>query len=118
MSEKQFDLDMVSLMRLSAFKRFLWRVIQDAGLLERNADGSDGRDRYRAGRRDLGLDILDLAERGQPVQDLHPNYPLLTIIQTLIEETQKSPEEKSNVRSPKSYDRTADVLDEDEPDAS
>lgn len=111
--DKQFRADMESLVRQSAFKHFLWRVIQKAGLFEPTTDGSEGRDRYRAGRRDLGLEILDLAELGQPIQDVHPDQlPLLTIIQTLLEEAQKPPEEKSNVRPSEKYDRTLDLRDE------
>lgn len=111
--DKQFRADMEMLVRQTAFKHFLWRVIQSAGLFEPTTDGSEGRDRYRAGRRDLGLELLGLAELGQPVQDVHPDQiPLLTIIQTLLEEAQKSPEEKSNARSSEKYNRTDDLRDE------
>lgn len=110
--DKQFRADMESLVRQTSFKHFLWRVIQKAALFEPTTDGSEGRDRYRAGRRDLGLEILDLAELGQPIQDVHPDQlPLLTIIQTLIEEAQKPPEEKSNARTTQ-YNRTDDLRDE------
>jgi hypothetical protein len=110
-AEQQFRLDMEVLVRLREFKRFLWRVIQEAGLFEATTDGSEGRDRYRAGRRDLGLAILDMAELGQPLPDVHPDGPLLTMIQILLEETQRPPEEKPNARSPQ-YDRTDDLRDE------
>lgn len=106
--EQQFKADMQELVRLAAFQRFLWRVIQTAGIFARTTDGSDGRNlAYDEGRRNLGLDILDMAEIGQPAE--HPEkYPLLTLMQVFREEAQK-PKEKPNGR----YNRNAEL---DEPD--
>lgn len=110
-AEQQQRLDMEFLARRPEFKRFMWRVIQSSTLFEPTTDGSEGRDRYRAGRRDLGLEILEMAEQGQPIHDVHSDGPLLTLIQILLEETQRPPEEKPNAR-PSQYDRTDDLRDE------
>jgi hypothetical protein len=74
-------------------------VIQQARIFDRTADGSDG-DTSR-GRRNLGLEILEMVEEGQPVP--HPEgQPILTILQTLREEANQ-PGSKPNAK-PK-YDR-------------
>ncbi len=98
--EQQERADCEVLLRRPEFRRFLWRVIQTSGLFNRTTDGSDGRNlAYDEGRRNLGLEILDMAEKGQPIPDAHPDGPLLTLVQVLLEETQKPPTEKSNART-------------------
>ncbi len=110
--------DMEFLMRRGEFQRFMWRVIQASGLLSRTTDGSEGRNlAFDEGRRNLGLDILDMAEKGQPIPDAHPDGPLLTLIQVLREETQKPPAERPNDRTkPDRYSelREPDIEDGDE----
>lgn len=101
--------DMEFLNSRPEFRRFLWRVIQRAGILTPATDGSEGRHlAYAEGRRNLGLEILDDAETGQPVA--HPeSLPILTLIQALREETQQQPQETRRGK----YDRTAEL---DQPD--
>jgi hypothetical protein len=108
--EQQLKSDMQELLARPSFRRFLWRVIQSSRLFASTTDGSEGRDRYNAGRRDLGLEILDMAEQGQPIQSAHPDGPLLTLIQALREETQKQPEETKRERQ----DRYSEVRDDDD----
>jgi hypothetical protein len=102
--------DMAKLMALPEFRRFLWRVIQNAGIFSATTNGSDSRYFIAEGRRQLGFSILADAEQAFPVQ--HPDQiPVLTVIQVLREETQNSQKsEKPNDR----YDRTADISDLDD----
>lgn len=105
--------DMIELLAMPPFKRFLFRVIQNAGLFNAVTDGSGGRSLdYFEGRRNLGLEILDMAESGQPINDAHPSGPLLTLIQVLIEETQKPPE-KPNAKRNANYRNLDDEADSD-----
>lgn len=104
--------DMQFLIQREEFRRFLFRVIQTAGIFNRTTDGSDGRNlAYDEGRRNLGLDILDMAESGQPIPDTHPGGPLLTITQALIAESQTQPEKPNGRRKPDRYDRNAELAD-------
>lgn len=107
--EDQFKSDMKSLLAQPAFPRFLWRVIQSCGLFSAATDGSVDRHlAYDEGRRNLGLEILAMAELGQPAS--HPNgQPILTILQALREEANQ-PQEKPLA---KRYDRTAELDDDD-----
>ena len=110
--EKRDKADVRHLIEQEQFRRFLWRVIQSARIFDRTTDGSQGDTSY--GRRNLGLEILEMVEQGQPVQ--HPQgQPILTVLQTLREEAIQQPGEKRD--DPKSkrtpYDRTAEL---DEPD--
>lgn len=108
--DKQLREDMQFLNQREEFRRFLFRVIQISGILSRTTDGSGERDlSYDEGRRNLGLQILEMAETGQPVA--HPEgLPLLTLMQALREEAQAKPE-KPNVRR-NQYDRNSEL---DEP---
>lgn len=116
--EQLFKQDMEFLNSRGEWRRFLWRVIQMAGILSRTTDGSVERSLdYFEGRRNLGLDILDMAERGQPIPELHSDGPLLTLIQALHEETSKPSTEKPNAkRRSSSYNRNDELADAD-PDA-
>ena len=108
-SEQQIKSDQEFLNARPEFRRFLWRVIQSAGIFNRTTDGSVDRHlAYAEGRRNLGLDILDMAELGQPIPDIHPDGPLLTLIQTLLEETQQPTEKPSASRKPDRYSELAD----------
>jgi hypothetical protein len=99
--------DMIVLLRLPEFRKFLFRVIQKGGLFDAVTDGSGGRSLdYFEGRRNLVLELLDMAESGQPINDAHSSGPLLTLIQVLIEETQKPPEKPNGRRN--SHDRNLD----------
>lgn len=96
-TEKQRRQDMAFLLARPEFRRFMFRSIQLAGILEhttRATNGSDGRDlAFVEGRRSLGFDILCEADGGQPVPMQHPNH-LMTLIAALTEEVQAPPEEK------------------------
>jgi hypothetical protein len=100
--------DMAFLVRRPEFKRYLFRVIQKAGIFQRTANGTDERNlQFLEGRRSLGLELLDMAEQGQPIADAHVTGPLLSIIQVLLEETNQPATEKPNGRR-NQYDRYAD----------
>ena len=88
------------------FRRFLFRVIQSAGIFSSTTDGADGRNLEREGRRNLGLEILDWADAVQPVSG-HEGIPVLTVIQAFREESQATTQEKPNARP--RYDRHADI---------
>lgn len=92
------------------FRRFLWRVIQRAGIWDATADGSE----RATGRRNLGLEILDMVEKGQPLaHDADPGPPILTIFGVLREEIQKPTQETNHDQG---YNRNAELDDRDAPD--
>lgn len=96
MSSKQHKADIEQLMALPSFRRFLWRSIQMARILDPATDGSAGRDlSFAEGRRNLGFDILRDVETGMAVS--HPQS-LFTLLQVLREEAQSTPQEKPNAR--------------------
>lgn len=105
MSEDLDKADMTFLLGRPEFVRLLWRVIQISGLFSPATDGSIDRHlAYAEGRRNLGLDILAMAEQGQPAS--HPNgQPILTILQTLREEASKPQEKPKRER----YDRNREL---------
>ena len=107
--EDQFKADMKALVAQPQFSRFLWRVIQSSRILSATTDGSvDRLLAYEEGRRNLGLEILAMAELGQPIS--HPNgQPILSILQALREEANQ-PQEKPHGRSDR-YDRNRDLED-------
>lgn len=109
--EERNKADAKELLALPAFSRFLWRVIQSSGIFSATTDGSVDRHlAYDEGRRNLGLEILAMAELGQPTS--HPNgQPILTILQALREEANQ-PQEKAHGRSDR-YDRHLDDTDDD-----
>lgn len=113
--DKQLIRDMQDLLERPQFLRFLFAVIQRAGLFTSpQTDGSVGRDHY-VGRRSLGLEILELAELGQPIPEVHSAGPLLTLIQVLREETLKPPTEKQNAQGRSSqYNRSDELRDPDD----
>ncbi|WP_198350834.1 Bbp19 family protein [Flavisphingomonas formosensis] len=87
--------EMAQLLALPAFRRFLWRAVRAAGLLH-PAYGTDGRDlAYREGRRSLALDLLRMAEAGQPFP--HPEA-LSTWASLLGEELQFTTEKTTDDR--------------------
>lgn len=102
--EERNKADSKHLLAQPEFQRFLWRVIQSAGILARTTDGSVDRHlAYDEGRRHLGLDILSMVDAGQPVA--HPDQiPVLTLIQVLREEANQQPQEKTNDRRNDRYD--------------
>lgn len=110
--DKRDRSDIQFLLHRPEFSRFLWRVIQSARIFDRTTDGSESR-LLDEGRRNLGLEILEMVEAGQPVP--HPEgLPVLTIIQTLREEANPPPQEKKRGRR-NDYDRNRD-LDDGDPD--
>ena len=105
--EKRDREDVRYLSALPQFRRFLFRVIQSARIFDRTADGSDGD--TSQGRRNLGLEILEMVEAGQPVP--HPEgQPILTICQVLLEEANQPGGEGKTHAKPK-YDRNAELDD-------
>lgn len=96
-SERQAKRDAQFLLSRPEFRRFLFRSIQLAGILNQTGvatNGSDGRDlAFAEGRRSLGFDILAEADGGQPEPMRHP-LRLMTLIAALTEEVQSRPEEK------------------------
>lgn len=111
MADPQRD-DMCDLMALAPFRRFLWRAIQNAGILSATTDGSEGRHlAYAEGRRNLGFDILADAARGQPVDDPEAAFNL-TLFQIIREKAQEQPSEKPNAR--RRQDRSSELHDDAE----
>jgi hypothetical protein len=91
------ELDMERLLALPEFLRFLSRVIQTSGIHSAETNGTDGRHLVSEGRRDLGLNILRDAARGQPVDDPAGAFSM-TLIQVLREEAQSALQETPNAR--------------------
>lgn len=110
--DKQDKSDQALLLQRPEYLRFLFRVIQSAGIYQSTTNGADGRNLVSEGRRNLGLEILDMAENGQPITVSHPVGPLLTLIQVMREETQQPSTEKPNGRR---YDRNNDIDDGSDP---
>lgn len=105
--EEQLASDMRAIWALpdGVAARTVLRVIQMAGIFSAATDGSEGRDLAVAqqARKNLGLDVLSMFERGQPVA--HPTgQPLLTIYHALREEATKPQEKPKRDR----YDRHSD----------
>jgi hypothetical protein len=112
--ERQQKLDLEHLLRQPEYLRFLFRVIQIARIFEPVTDGSDTRHLYHEGRRDLGLEILAMADAAQPVRH-ESGLPILTAIQVLREEAQKPGTEKAKRTR---YDRREELTpDDDQPEA-
>ena len=99
------------------FLRFLYAMIQSAGLLGNNeaVDGRTVRDQcleWHAGRRSLGHEMLLLIEQGQPEQLRSPDgSPLMTINAVLREaiNPKEKPDGRRNHRN--SRDRYGDLTD-------
>lgn len=94
----QQEKDMTELLGSAAFRRFLFRSIQMAGILGISSNGRDGRDlAFSEGRRSLGLDILRDVDAGQPAPLRHP-HSIMTLIAALREEVDQPLKEKPNAR--------------------
>ena len=107
---KQFKQDMETLLQRPEFLRFLFELIQISGVLSATTDGSVGRDlAYSEGRRNLGLEILDLVETGQPIPEKHPAGSILTILQVLREETLKPTETQNGKDRSSRYNRSDEL---------
>ncbi len=88
--------DMAELLALPAFRRFLFRSIQSAGILAATTNGAVGRNLdWIEGRRSLGFDILREADSGQPAP-MRSDLSIMTMIAALREEaeTPRKPEKK------------------------
>lgn len=107
MSDKLERAEMAELLKLPAFRKFLFRSIQSAGIFSSTTNGADGRNLVSEGRRNLGLDILHDAARGIPTSDPEAAFMLLSI-QVLREGAQSIPEENTRGRRSRH--------DEDDPD--
>jgi hypothetical protein len=100
--------DLADLIERPGFRRFLFRVIQKAGIFEATANGTDQRHLVNEGRRLLGLEILREVEAAMPLQS-PSGIPSLTVIQVLREEAQSPSKEKPSGRRPDTYSElTAD----------
>jgi hypothetical protein len=86
--------DLADLLERPGFRRFLFRVIQNAGIFQSTANGSDTRHLFQEGRRSLGLDILREVDAAQPVPG-PSGIPTLTMIQVLREEAQSPTPERT-----------------------
>lgn len=92
----QHEADMGELMKLPAFRRFLWRSIQSAGILSQGTTGADGRDlSFAEGRRSQVFAMLSDVEAGLPVTQRHP-LNIMTLIAVLREEANPAPKEKKS----------------------
>ena len=104
-AEAQRAADLAELMALPAFRRFLFRQIQSAGILEHATSGSDGRDLAHAeGRRGLAIDMLRDAEAGQAEAVRHP-LGVATLIAVLREEALATARDRQEEQG---YDRYAE----------
>jgi hypothetical protein len=113
--EKRDRSDIQFLVQRGEFARFLFRVIQTARIFETATDGSHDAAVAALARRNLGLEILEMVEAGQPVP--HPGgLPILTTMQALREEANPPTQERPNARKDRSFDRTAELADDDPPD--
>lgn len=99
------------LMGRAEFRRFLFAAIQAAGLLgySNPANGQTGRDLVE-GRRSLGLDLLAMADAGQP-EPLRSPQALATLDQIIREAMTPKPKDKTRDRRNK-HDRDDDAADE------
>ncbi|MES2055213.1 MAG: hypothetical protein V4564_04665 [Pseudomonadota bacterium] len=94
--------DKLSLLESAAFRRFLFDLIQRAGLFDASATAGDGRTLYLEGRRSLVIEILRSFEEAQPERSISV-IPVLTLIQTLREQVQLPPTEKRFGRRNSTY---------------
>lgn len=89
------------------FKRFLFVAIQSAGVFYQNvsADGRLGRDlSFLEGRRSLGLDLLQMADAGQP-EPLRTPTAIATLDAAIREAMNPpSPKDRKRDRKPDRYD--------------
>ena len=92
----QQETDMGELMKLPAFRRFLLRSIQNAGIFSQATNGADGRDlSFAEGRRSQVFAMLSDVEAGLPVTQRHP-LNIMTLIAVLREEANPAPKEKKS----------------------
>lgn len=90
--------DMRELMALPAFRKFMWRLIQQAGILTPGTNGTAGRDlNYVEGRRSLGFDALRDAEQGLPPEGQSPSCTM-TLTAILREAAQPEKDERNERR--------------------
>jgi hypothetical protein len=94
--------DLTDLIERPGFRRFLFRVIQNAGIFSATANGSEQRTSFNDGRRSLGLDILREVDAALPIQS-PSGIPSLTVIQVLREEAQSPSQEKPSGRRSDPY---------------
>ncbi|WP_068092721.1 hypothetical protein [Novosphingobium rosa] len=98
------------LLRLPEFRRFMFVAIQAAGIIGQTgtANGQIGRD-LSEGRRSLGFEMLQMADRGQP-EPLRSPDALATLNAILLEALNPPVKEKTSARS--RNDRFADLGDD------
>jgi hypothetical protein len=96
--DREHKLDISELMGLPSFRRFLWRAIQQARILETATNGADARNLdFFEGRRSLGFDLLSDVEAAMAVP--HPQA-LWTILQVLRVEAQPNTSQRNATNDP------------------
>lgn len=100
------------------FRRFLYAVIQNAGIIS-NEGAADGRTalhvshEFEAGRRSLGHEILLMVEDGQPDALRSPDgAPLATLNAVILEAINPKEKPRGNRSTSDRYDRDYDDGDE------
>jgi hypothetical protein len=107
--------DLQYLLNRPEFRRFLYAAIQSAGILQHEgpAHGQTGRDlSYAEGRRSLGFDMLQAADRGQP-EPLQSALGLATLDAVIREALNPPPKEKTRGRRNDDTARYDDIGDGD-----
>ena len=100
--------DLQSLLRLPAFRRFLFRIVESSGICA-STYGTEGHLLYREGARSLGLDILRWVSDAHPVQE-HTGVPVNVLLTILAEANLTDPatKEMKNGRRNR-HDRNAEL---------
>ena len=93
--------DKQALLASPQFRRFLFALIRDGGVLATPAP-ADPKAMFLEGRRSLVLDVLNALEDGQSAKS-PSGLPVLTLIQTLREEGQSAVKEKPIARRRDQY---------------
>lgn len=103
--------DMVALLKLAPFRRFLFRVVERSGIAA-STYGTEEHLLYREGARSLGLDILRWVSEAHPMPE-HPGVPVLALLTILSEANLTDPttKEMTNGRRQR-FDRNAELGDD------
>lgn len=97
--------EMAELLAIPAFRRLLWRISEAAGIVQ-STYGTDGRDlAFREGRRSLGLDILRMADAGQPIPHAHAVSTLIAVLSEEEKSHLEAINDRRRTRVPNRYER-------------
>ena len=103
--------DLQALLRLPAFRRFLFRIVESSGIAA-STYGTEGHLLYREGARSLGLDILRWVSEAHPTPE-HPGVPVNALLTILSEANLTDPTTKENGNGRRRrYDRNAELGDD------